>query len=127
VRLDLLLIEYLAQSALNQLAKAGVPFGWSLLARASTATISVGVHWRSGEPASPNQSSTTDMFGSGRPAESEQSPAKRRGVKYSKTGMFVVSWADQKRPNHGPDELHGGRRVRSRSRVIIILRRRAMR
>ena len=36
VRLDLLLIEYLAQSALNQLAKAGVPFGWSMLARVTS-------------------------------------------------------------------------------------------
>src|SRR5271155_5382983 len=36
VRLDLLLIEYLAQSALNQLAKAGVPFGWALLARVTS-------------------------------------------------------------------------------------------
>jgi hypothetical protein len=36
VRLDLLLIEYLAQSALNELAKAGVPFGWSMLARVTS-------------------------------------------------------------------------------------------
>ena len=36
VRLDLLLIEDLAQSALNQLAKAGVPFGRSMLTRVTS-------------------------------------------------------------------------------------------
>ena len=36
MRLYLLLIEYLAQSALNQLAKAGVPFGGSMLARVTS-------------------------------------------------------------------------------------------